>query len=97
MTDTSTNLLSEALTKPAYEPQARWRQKNPLAVWAQASLRSALNRGIITREPCRVCGAEESEAHHFASYHEPLTVQWLCRRHHKAAHAAEKAAQRAAA
>lgn len=76
----------------AFPAQAAWRERNPLKVWAHAALRSALNRGIIEKQPCEVCGAEDSEAHHFSSYQEPLTVRWLCRKHHKATHAAEKAA-----
>lgn len=66
-------------------PQHRWREKNPEAAWAHQCLRSALKRGLVAKEPCAECGAEESEAHH-PDYDAPKAVIWLCRRHHKALH-----------
>lgn len=86
-----TDITSPAPRALKHRRQAAWRERNPLKVWAHASLRSALKRGLITRQPCEVCGAAETDAHH-DTYHEPLTVRWLCRKHHKALHAAEKAA-----
>lgn len=66
-------------------PQARWAAANPQAVWAHQALRSALKRGLVIQEPCRVCGALDAEAHH-PDYDRPMDVDWLCRRHHKAEH-----------
>jgi hypothetical protein len=77
--------------KARHARQARWRERNQLAVWAQAGLRSALKRGLIERQPCAVCGAQEAEAHH-DNFDAPIDVQWLCRAHHKRLHAAEKRA-----
>lgn len=72
-------------------PQAKWRAKNPKAVWAQNALRSALKRGLVQATPCEVCGTQPAEAHH-PDYDRPMVVQWLCRRHHRAAHKKERAA-----
>ncbi len=77
----------EAGRKLRHPRQAKWREQNPLKVWAHASLRSALKRGLVTPQPCAVCGAAESEAHH-EDHALPLDVVWLCRAHHKARHAA---------
>lgn len=66
-------------------PQARWKEANPQKVWAHQCLRSALNRGLIEKESCEVCGSAEVDAHH-DSYDKPMDVRWLCRRHHKAEH-----------
>lgn len=41
----------------------------------------ALASGALVREPCEVCAGPKSEAHH-EDYAKPLTVRWLCRRHH---------------
>ena len=71
--------------------QEAWRERNPQKYWAHAALRSGLKRGLVQRQPCEVCGVLETEAHH-PDYDRPLVVQWLCRQHHKAIHAAEKAA-----
>ncbi len=46
---------------------------------------NAVLRGLITRQPCRVCGSLRSEGHH-ADYSKPFEVDWLCSLHHKAEH-----------
>lgn len=69
-----------------YARQAKWRDRNQQAVWAQAALRAALRRGLVEQKPCRVCGSADSEAHH-PDYDRPMDVNWLCRAHHKAEHA----------
>jgi hypothetical protein len=45
----------------------------------------ALKRGTLKRQPCETCGDPKSEGHH-RDYRKPLDVQWLCKRHHFAAH-----------
>lgn len=83
----------ERSTKPQprkYAPQRAWKKRNPLATWAHAAFRSAERRGLVQRTPCEVCGAEDTDAHHYRGYHQPLAVRFLCRRHHKAAHKAER-------
>ena len=90
MTDTASN--DDVV--PKHARQAAWRERNQLKVWAHKAVQSALRRGIITKHPCEVCGAEESEAHH-PDHRSALDVQWLCRAHHKALHAAEKREQAA--
>ena len=60
--------------------------------WAHVATASALRRGLIERQPCEVCGVEQSDAHH-DDYARPMAVRWLCRKHHKEAHrAAEEVA-----
>lgn len=46
---------------------------------------SAIQHGLLQRKPCEVCGEEKVEAHH-TNYQKPLTVMWLCRKHHKQWH-----------
>lgn len=75
---------------PKFLSQAKWRERNPQKVWAQAALRSALKRGLLAQQPCCVCGSAESEAHH-PDYDRPMVVEWYCRLHHKAEHARLKA------
>lgn len=72
-----------------YQPQRKWRERNPLADWAHNATRSAVRRGLIKRQPCEVCGEEKAEAHH-PDYLDPLKVVWLCKPHHKAEHARMK-------
>ena len=83
---------TEAPLRKAYRAQAEWRERNQLKVWSHKAVQSALRRGIIEKQPCQVCGAEESEAHH-EDHRNALDVRWLCRKHHKAVHAADRRAE----
>lgn len=57
----------------------------PNKIKAQRVLQYAVQRGIILREPCEVCGEIKTEAHH-PDYAKPLDVMWLCSHHHKTWH-----------
>ena len=48
-------------------------------VWA------AIKRGKVKLHPCEICGKSEVHAHH-DDYSEPLTIRWLCRKHHAQIH-----------
>ena len=45
----------------------------------------AVKTGKLKRQPCELCGAARSVAHH-ESYDQPLAVRWLCQLHHKERH-----------
>lgn len=45
----------------------------------------AIRDGVLIRKPCEVCGAKKVDAHH-DDYERPLSVRWLCRRHHNQHH-----------
>lgn len=78
--------LSEARHgRNSRSPQERWNAAHPMEMWAHASLRSAVKRGLIEREPCQACGAADTHGHH-SDYSRPLHVIWLCPLHHKAEH-----------
>jgi len=53
---------------------------------AHRYLTAGLAAGTITRRPCARCKAVKVEGHH-ADYRRPWIIQWLCHRHHRAAHA----------
>lgn len=48
---------------------------------ARAYLNVYVKRGIVLKEPCSVCGDNNSEGHH-ENYTKPLDVVWFCRKHH---------------
>lgn len=48
---------------------------------AQSVVNHNIERGKLKRQPCEVCGAEKTDAHH-DDYNKPLDVRWLCRRCH---------------
>lgn len=62
-----------------------WAKRNPEKIRAHLKLKRAVNKGIITKLPCQVCGNIKSEAHHW-DYTKPLDVKWLCSKHHAEIH-----------
>lgn len=64
---------------------AAHRERHPDRTRARAETREALRIGIITRQPCEVCGDPKSEAHH-PDYAKPMEIKWLCRTHHHQEH-----------
>jgi hypothetical protein len=46
---------------------------------------NAIQSGVLTPQPCEVCGKEKSQGHH-EDYSKPLDVIWLCIRHHHDRH-----------
>jgi hypothetical protein len=72
--------------------QAYWRRQNPEKYEAHKAVANALNRGLLKKGKCVVCGSLRVDAHH-DDYSKPLQVTWLCRRHHREAHVKMRAAQ----
>ncbi|MCP1173764.1 hypothetical protein [Ralstonia chuxiongensis] len=53
---------------------------------ARRLVRTAIETGRMTRQPCEVCGTKPAQAHH-DDYSKPLDVRWLCPTHHREHHA----------
>ncbi len=60
-------------------------QRHPDKDRARIRLRSAVAGGKIQKKPCEVCGNVKVDAHH-DDYSKPLSVRWLCRKHHMEHH-----------
>jgi hypothetical protein len=69
-----------------FEQQRRQRKLNPVQYHCRIITSNAMSHGILVRKPCRVCGVMRAEAHH-DDYYNPLRVDWLCPKHHRALHA----------
>lgn len=65
-------------------PQLKWNRANNEAIRAHRKVARARRRGELVPQPCLICGAT-AEAHH-PDYSKPLTVEWLCRFHHRRHH-----------
>lgn len=63
----------------------KWRQANQVRRSAHVILNNAVRDGRIEKLPCWVCGSFDVEAHH-PDYDSPLSVVWLCKKHHKEIH-----------
>ncbi len=73
----------------AYQAAHRATLKGKIQLRARHDVRTALERGVLRREACRVCGATKAHAHH-DDYSKPLDVIWLCSHHHHQRHRAMK-------
>ena len=62
-----------------------WVSRNNLKRRAHVMTGNAIKYGHLKRQPCDVCGEENSDAHH-EDYRYPLKVRWLCRSCHMARH-----------
>lgn len=74
-------------TQNAY--QATQRLQRPERIAARAAVYALVRKGIIERPPiCQKCGMPKPDAHHFLGYAPEhwLSIEWLCRKCHKAAH-----------
>lgn len=74
---------------PGYKEKAvkfnqKYRRLYPEKYKARTAVFNAVATGKLKKLPCEICGAT-AEAHH-TDYSKPLTVQWLCRKHHEAEH-----------
>jgi hypothetical protein len=58
---------------------------HPNAGNAREALNNAVNAGHLIRQPCFICGELKTEGHH-PDYDQPLSVVWLCVKHHKQCH-----------
>lgn len=72
------------MTKPLTRQQ-QWRRANPRRYLAHLYVEAAKRCGILTPQPCEICGGK-AEAHH-PDYNRPGDVRWLCRKHHAQLHA----------
>ncbi|MGI9143639.1 MAG: hypothetical protein ACR2IJ_10675 [Fluviibacter sp.] len=59
--------------------------RNPEKAFARHAISNAIRDGRLHRKPCEVCGNAKSEGHH-PDYSKPLSVMWLCRKHHLEQH-----------
>lgn len=64
----------------------KYKERYPERYKAKTALGNAVRDGRVERLPCFVCGGNETHGHH-PDYSSPLDVVWLCRGHHRQAHA----------
>jgi hypothetical protein len=69
-------------TKASYE-------RNPEKQKCRAKARDAVNKGVIVKETCFLCGEENVQIHH-PDYTQPLAIIWLCQLHHTQYHMMER-------
>lgn len=70
------------------EANKRWQELQPLRRAASTILGNAVRRGKIIKPPiCQVpdCTETKVEGHH-PDYDQPLSVVWLCNKHHRECH-----------
>jgi len=65
--------------------KAKYDANNKEKIAAYGAVANAVKTGKITKQPCTVCGDEQSQAHH-EDYSKPLEVIWFCCFHHNQRH-----------
>lgn len=72
----------------------RFKKKHPEKRKAHRAVSREIRLGLMTKEPCFICGEQEVEAHHW-NYNEEfwLDVWWVCTCHHALIHATIKPIQ----
>jgi len=74
------------ISKNNYHYKKLQMERYPERIKARELVRKAIRKGTIVRGNCNVCGIDEKiEAHH-PDYSFPLTVEWLCQKHHRELH-----------
>ena len=61
-------------------------KRNPIKTAARYAVNNAIRDGKMKKGPCEVCGTTEGIHGHHDDYSKPLSVRWLCHRHHRAEH-----------
>ena len=62
--------------------------------WAHSMVATAKKAHDLIPQPCEVCECTENIHAHHDDYKEPLSVRWLCAKHHARHHAAESLPRR---
>lgn len=62
-----------------------YRKKFPGKYKAHNIVSNAIRDKKLFKEPCEICGSEDTHAHH-DDYAKPLNVRWLCPVHHRQWH-----------
>lgn len=82
----SNNAYSARHSAQRAEKTRAYREKYPEKKAAHQAVQTAIRNGTLKPQPCGVCGAADSHAHH-DDYSLPLDVMWLCHGHHMERHA----------
>lgn len=64
-----------------------YRKKYPFKYRAHSLVNNAIRGRRLFKEPCCICGREDTVEAHHDDYSKPLNVRWLCAAHHKQWHA----------
>jgi hypothetical protein len=67
------------------EQSKRYAIKNLEKLKTHDKVYQAIQKGLLHKKPCSICGTEKVVAHH-PDYSKPLEVEWLCEVHHRAEH-----------
>ena len=73
------------VSKNNYRYKLIQKERYPEKTKAREIVKSAVRSGKIIKGECKICGDDNTYAHHI-DYKNPLEVIWLCRKHHRKEH-----------
>ena len=79
-------LLTERGKAASSAAKKRYIERNKEKREAHVVLGNALRDGRVKKLPCEVCGSINRVQAHHDDYSKPLTVRWLCSKHHASIH-----------
>lgn len=82
-----------ATVRRSYGASREWSLRNREKRAAHSKLDWAVASGVVKKEPCFVCGSARSHGHH-EDYSRPLSVVWLCSKHHQMWHRIKREVER---
>lgn len=62
------------------------RRRNAAKHNARSMIEWYVQKGLVLKMPCEVCGSTDGIQAHHDDYSKPLDVNWLCLRHHQERH-----------
>jgi len=80
------NRYHQTISSKRSDRTRAYREQHPERWIAHQSVQTAIRNGSLIKDPCEVCGAIHTHAHH-DDYEKPLEVRWLCHTHHMEHHA----------
>lgn len=66
--------------------KGKWDRLNPHKKRCAMTVGNAIRCGRLRRKPCEKCGSESMVHAHHDDYSKPLSVRWLCPKHHSEHH-----------
>lgn len=72
--------------RQSIEYRNKYKAEYPKKYKAHCMINNAVRNKKLFREPCEICGKENTHGHH-DDYDKPLNVRWLCAEHHRQWHA----------
>jgi len=74
-------------SRQAKDYRDKYKNEFPIKYKARTIVSNSIRDGKLFREPCSICGREDTVHAHHDDYSKSLNIRWLCAAHHHQWHA----------